>query len=284
MAPASRASRDDRCSGNIRRRGDDEPHFRVGPRVKRDHVLRRSLEGQAAQQCEAAREVQREEDEGSDRQAEAETRVVDGQHAARDADGCEQRMYRLPAGADPEGLRLHPAPPEAAQLGREHPRAPPFGVATGAAALDRGDPLEYGHGVHRRRTLLGGAPSADGRVAAMDAAELAFAGAFSQAKMLAAREISASELVELYLARIAELDPQLNAFRVVLGDEALAEAADRQARLDAGESGPLLGVPIAIKDDVDVAGQVTAWGTVRTGLRSSRTARSSAACARPARS
>jgi amidase len=99
----------------------------------------------------------------------------------------------------------------------------------------------------------------------MDAADIAFAGAAEQGRMLSAREISAADLVQLYLDRIAALDGQLNSFRVVLGDEALAEAADRQARLDAGETAPLLGVPVAIKDDVDVAGQVTAWGTSAHG-------------------
>jgi amidase len=48
---------------------------------------------------------------------------------------------------------------------------------------------------------------------------------------------------------------------VVLGDLFWAEAATAQKRLDAGERLPLLGVPVAIKDDVDVAGEVTAMGT-----------------------
>jgi amidase len=48
---------------------------------------------------------------------------------------------------------------------------------------------------------------------------------------------------------------------VVLTDNARDEAAAAQDRLDAGERLPLLGVPIAIKDDVDVAGEVTAYGS-----------------------
>ncbi|MCW3013747.1 MAG: amidase [Solirubrobacterales bacterium] len=99
----------------------------------------------------------------------------------------------------------------------------------------------------------------------MDATEIAFAGAAEQARMLAAGAITAPALLELYLDRIASMDGVLNAFRVVLADSARAEAEAAQRDLDAGERRPLLGVPIAIKDDVDVAGQVTAWGTSAHG-------------------
>ena len=78
--------------------------------------------------------------------------------------------------------------------------------------------------------------------------------------MLRAREISARELVELHVERIERIDPRLNSFRVVLGEQALAEAEHAQARLDAGETTPLLGVPVAIKDEFDVAGQLNTLG------------------------
>src|SRR5262245_31692999 len=79
--------------------------------------------------------------------------------------------------------------------------------------------------------------------------------------MLRAREISARELTELYLERIGRHDGALNAFRVVLGERALAEAGEADRRLAAGEERALLGVPIAIKDGVDVEGEVTTQGT-----------------------
>jgi amidase len=91
--------------------------------------------------------------------------------------------------------------------------------------------------------------------------DLAFAGAATQARMLADGELSARELLEVYLERIARLDSQLRCYRVVLSDSARYEAATAQDRLDAGERLPLLGVPIAIKDDVDVAGEVTTYGS-----------------------
>ena len=79
--------------------------------------------------------------------------------------------------------------------------------------------------------------------------------------MLADGEVSAPELLEIYLERIARLDSQLRSYRVVLTDKARDEAYAAQDRLDAGERLPLLGVPIAIKDDVDVAGEVTTCGS-----------------------
>ena len=95
----------------------------------------------------------------------------------------------------------------------------------------------------------------------MDQVELAFAGIARQAELIAAGEVSSRELVELYLDRIGRHDRELGAFRVVLGERARLEADQADARRRAGAQRPLLGVPIAVKDDTDVAGEVTAWGT-----------------------
>ncbi|HEY6550213.1 MAG TPA: amidase family protein, partial [Solirubrobacterales bacterium] len=91
--------------------------------------------------------------------------------------------------------------------------------------------------------------------------DLAFAGAARQAEMVRAGEVSPTELVQLCLDRIARIDPQLNAFRKVLGEKALLEAEQAEARLKAGDERPLLGVPIAIKDESDVVGEVNLHGT-----------------------
>src|SRR3954454_16186221 len=91
--------------------------------------------------------------------------------------------------------------------------------------------------------------------------DLAFAGAAKQAEMVRAGEVSPKELVQLCLDRIARFDPQLNAFRRVFAEKALLEAEQAEARLKAGEERPLLGVPIAVKDEVDVAGEVETIGT-----------------------
>jgi amidase len=95
----------------------------------------------------------------------------------------------------------------------------------------------------------------------MDSDELAFSGIARQAELLSAGEVSSRELVELYLARISALDPRLNAFRAVFGERALVDADQADARRAAGQQRALLGVPIAVKDDIDVAGDVTAWGS-----------------------
>src|SRR3954467_8473764 len=90
--------------------------------------------------------------------------------------------------------------------------------------------------------------------------EVAYAGAVRQAEMLRGREITAPELTQLHLDRIDRLDGAVNAFRAVRAQRALQEARTAQARLDAGDDGPLLGVPIAVKDNVDLAGELTTHG------------------------
>jgi amidase len=94
-----------------------------------------------------------------------------------------------------------------------------------------------------------------------DLTDLAFAGATEQARAIRAGEVSARELIDATLARIEAIDPVINAYRVVLADDARRAADDADAALRSGDDRPLLGVPVAIKDDTDVAGEVTAWGS-----------------------
>ena len=91
--------------------------------------------------------------------------------------------------------------------------------------------------------------------------DFAFVGLARQAEMVRAGEVSPTELVGQSLERIDRLDPELNAFRKVFADKAMLEAEQAEARRSAGDKRPLLGVPIAIKDEVDVAGEINTHGT-----------------------
>jgi amidase len=80
------------------------------------------------------------------------------------------------------------------------------------------------------------------------------------AELLAAGDVSSTELTTEVLARIEATQPTLNTFRVIRSAAALREAAEADRRLRAGERAPLLGVPLAMKDDQDLTGEPTAFG------------------------
>src|SRR6185503_1522306 len=82
----------------------------------------------------------------------------------------------------------------------------------------------------------------------MGADELAFAGAVRQAELVRGGEVSAREVVAACLARIERFDGELRAFREVFAEEALAEA-------ERVGDGPLAGVPVALKAEVDEGGE-----------------------------
>jgi amidase len=99
----------------------------------------------------------------------------------------------------------------------------------------------------------------------MDPVDLAYAGIARQAEWIREREVSPVELADLYLDRIERIDPQLNSFRTVDAERARAEARQAEGRVGAGDGRPLLGVPVAVKDNIDVAGEVTAHGSAGYG-------------------
>ncbi|HEU5334240.1 MAG TPA: amidase family protein [Actinocrinis sp.] len=76
-----------------------------------------------------------------------------------------------------------------------------------------------------------------------------------------AGDASPHDVVSEHLERIARLDPRLSAFRRVRHEEALAEADLVAARADLAEL-PLAGVPVAVKDNVEVAGEQKRNGTM----------------------
>jgi amidase len=90
--------------------------------------------------------------------------------------------------------------------------------------------------------------------------EVAFAGLARQAEMLADGELGAVELLDSTLERIEASQSSLNAFRLLCPEAARVDAIEAERRLALGMRLPLLGVPIAIKDDMDLTGEPTAFG------------------------
>jgi amidase len=89
---------------------------------------------------------------------------------------------------------------------------------------------------------------------------LTFASAREQAQALADGRVSAVDLLEHSLARIARFDSELNAVVAHNHEAARAAAREADAALARGERRPLLGVPVTVKESFDVAGLVTSVG------------------------
>lgn len=82
------------------------------------------------------------------------------------------------------------------------------------------------------------------------------------ARMIAKKELSPVELTRAILERIDQVGPRLAAFVSVHHEEAMAVARASQAMVEVGYSlGPLHGVPLAIKDNISLAGRPTSAGS-----------------------
>ncbi len=83
----------------------------------------------------------------------------------------------------------------------------------------------------------------------MPSNDLAFTPASELRHLIDSKQVSIVEITEMFLRRIEDLNPKLNAYLTVTGDEALASARASEDELLRGESrGPLHGIPISIKD------------------------------------
>ena len=96
----------------------------------------------------------------------------------------------------------------------------------------------------------------------MALSELLQLGIGETVRMIRTRQLSPVELVRTYLERIEKLNPSLNVYLTVTAEEALAAAAAAEQAVIRGETvGPLLGIPVALKDNCDVAGVRMTAGT-----------------------
>lgn len=96
-----------------------------------------------------------------------------------------------------------------------------------------------------------------------DISQITSASAMEMAELVRGGQISPVEVLRAHLDRIEMLDGDLHAFQVVLADQAQAEAEAMARRADLAEL-PLAGVPVAVKDNVDVRGVATRCGSAAT--------------------
>src|SRR5215510_6866112 len=96
-----------------------------------------------------------------------------------------------------------------------------------------------------------------------EATQLCFLPATELAARIRRRDLSPVEVVDAYLKRIEQRNGAVNAYTLVLGDQARAAARDAERAVMSGAAvGPLHGVPVAIKDLDDLAGVPTSMGSL----------------------
>src|SRR4029077_2721486 len=87
------------------------------------------------------------------------------------------------------------------------------------------------------------------------------AGLSELAQALAARQISSVELTQLFLERAQRLNPELNAFVTLDPEVTLAQARAADELISTGQSQPLTGIPVALKDIFCTRGWLTTCGS-----------------------
>ena len=117
-------------------------------------------------------------------------------------------------------------------------------------------------------------------------ADLHFLTIAAASQLIRARKLSPLEYAEALLARIAALDPQLNAFITVTAELARAQARAAEAEIMAGRyRGPLHGIPFALKDIYNTRGILTSGGSrsLHRQYSDARCHYHAHACTKPAR-
>ena len=89
----------------------------------------------------------------------------------------------------------------------------------------------------------------------MDSKDIVFLSLSEQARLIQTREITPTDVVQAYLDRIVQVDPQLNSYITVLSEDALRDAAVATDDIAKGNNiGPLHGIPVGIKDQIHTKG------------------------------
>ncbi len=97
----------------------------------------------------------------------------------------------------------------------------------------------------------------------MNEQDLAFMPAWRMAELIASKELSPVEIVDLHLERIERLNPKLNAYLTITARDAREQAREAQAAVTRGQAlGPLHGVPVSIKDLEHTRGIRTTLGSL----------------------
>ena len=128
-----------------------------------------------------------------------------------------------------------------------------------------------GEGITRRSLItgaLGGALAARAGLGA-EASDPTKLTIDEAGRRIRSKQLSSLDVTRAYLTRIERLNPRLNAFITVTSDQALSRARELDAELASGRyRGPLHGIPIALKDNIDTAGVRT---TAASALFADRT-------------
>src|SRR5689334_23388292 len=93
--------------------------------------------------------------------------------------------------------------------------------------------------------------------------ELHYLSAIDAVRMFSAGELSPVELMTDVIGRAEAVEPQLNAFPATLYESALEQARDAEKCYAAGDARPLEGLPVAVKEEAPIAGQLNTLGSLR---------------------
>jgi len=93
--------------------------------------------------------------------------------------------------------------------------------------------------------------------------DLHYLSAVDAVGLFESRKLSPVELMTAVIARAESVEPHINAFPVTMYEAALERAREAEKRYASGDAGPLEGIPVAVKEEAPIAGQLNTLGSVR---------------------